>query len=184
MAAALAGYRSTWRPSLIDGYVLRSLARPAVGVLGVTLIAFLLEQTLRLIRELSANGAHLGFLPGLITNLVPYHLGLALPRHLDAKELIEDELLLALPLVPRHDQCPEPLGTPAEEPPLAAVDALVSLPELVDDESSSLEPHAAAPNASVPASASAMKLRDDLMVGSVLLFVHPDGCPKGASRAR
>jgi lipopolysaccharide export system permease protein len=79
MAAALAGYRSTWRPSLIDGYVLRSLARPAVGVLGVTLIAFLLEQTLRLIRELSANGAHLGFLPGLITNLVPYHLGLALP---------------------------------------------------------------------------------------------------------
>jgi len=79
MAAALAGYRSTWRPSLIDGYVLRSLARPAVGVLGVTLIAFLLEQTLRLIRELSANGAHMGFLPGLITNLVPYHLGLALP---------------------------------------------------------------------------------------------------------
>ena len=65
MAAALAGYRSTWRPSLIDGYVLRSLARPAVGVLGVTLIAFLLEQTLRLIRELSANGAHMGFLPGL-----------------------------------------------------------------------------------------------------------------------
>lgn len=34
---------------------------------------------------------------------------LALPRHLDARELIEDELLLALPLVPRHDVCPEPL---------------------------------------------------------------------------
>jgi len=34
---------------------------------------------------------------------------LALPRHLDTRELIEDELLLALPLVPRHDQCPQPL---------------------------------------------------------------------------
>ncbi|MCE4557925.1 YceD family protein [Roseateles cellulosilyticus] len=34
---------------------------------------------------------------------------LALPRHLDARELIEDELLLTLPLVPRHDVCPEPL---------------------------------------------------------------------------
>ncbi|MFG6415775.1 YceD family protein [Roseateles sp. DC23W] len=35
---------------------------------------------------------------------------LALPRHLDARELIEDELLLALPLVPRHETCPEPLA--------------------------------------------------------------------------
>ncbi len=34
---------------------------------------------------------------------------LAMPRHLDARELIEDELLLALPLVPRHEVCPEPL---------------------------------------------------------------------------
>lgn len=34
---------------------------------------------------------------------------LAMPRHLDARELIEDEVLLALPLVPRHEVCPEPL---------------------------------------------------------------------------
>jgi uncharacterized protein len=34
---------------------------------------------------------------------------LALTRALDARELVEDELLLALPLVPRHDVCPEPL---------------------------------------------------------------------------
>lgn len=40
---------------------------------------------------------------------------LALPRHLDARELIEDELLLALPLVPRHEVCPEPLPLAAEE---------------------------------------------------------------------
>lgn len=40
---------------------------------------------------------------------------LALPRHLDAQALIEDELLLALPLVPRHERCPQPLA-PAAEP--------------------------------------------------------------------
>jgi len=34
---------------------------------------------------------------------------LALTRALDLRELVEDELLLALPLVPRHDACPEPL---------------------------------------------------------------------------
>ncbi len=55
------------------------LAAPAGAVLGVTLVAFLLEQTLRLIDQLSANGAKLSYLFGLITNLVPYQLGLALP---------------------------------------------------------------------------------------------------------
>ena len=68
-----------WRPTLLDGYILKMLAGPAAAVLGVTLVAFLLEQTLRLIDELSANGARLGYLFGLITNLVPYQLGLALP---------------------------------------------------------------------------------------------------------
>ncbi len=34
---------------------------------------------------------------------------LALPRHLDLRELVEDELLLELPVVPRHEECPEPL---------------------------------------------------------------------------
>ncbi len=37
---------------------------------------------------------------------------LALPQALDLRELVEDELLLALPLVPRHDTCPEPLLAP------------------------------------------------------------------------
>jgi len=55
------------------------LAMPAAAVLGVTLVAFLLEQTLRLIDQLAANGAKLGYLFGLITNMVPYQLGLALP---------------------------------------------------------------------------------------------------------
>lgn len=47
---------------------------------------------------------------------------LALPRHLDARELIEDELLLALPLVPRHATCPVPLAL-AIEPDLPSEDA-------------------------------------------------------------
>lgn len=48
---------------------------------------------------------------------------LVLPRQLDLLELLEDELILALPLVPRHEACPQPLpmvaGTaePASEGP-------------------------------------------------------------------
>lgn len=34
---------------------------------------------------------------------------LALTRSLDLKSLVEDELLLALPIVPRHGVCPQPL---------------------------------------------------------------------------
>jgi len=68
-----------WRPSQLDLYILRKLAGPAAAVLGVTLVAFLLEQTLRLIDQLSSNGARLSYLFGLVTNLVPYQLGLALP---------------------------------------------------------------------------------------------------------
>ena len=56
---------------------------------------------------------------------------LALTRSLDLRELIEDELLLALPLVPRHGVCPQPLHAPAtdevviEKPnPFAALAAL------------------------------------------------------------
>lgn len=47
---------------------------------------------------------------------------LALTRWLDLRELVEDELLLALPLVPRHDACTPPAkaddgsDTPAENP--------------------------------------------------------------------
>lgn len=39
---------------------------------------------------------------------------LALNRWLDLRELVEDELLLALPLVPRHDVCPRPLPLASE----------------------------------------------------------------------
>jgi uncharacterized protein len=39
---------------------------------------------------------------------------LVLTHSLDLRALVEDELLLALPLVPRHDQCPRPLSPAAE----------------------------------------------------------------------
>lgn len=41
---------------------------------------------------------------------------LALARFLDLRELMEDELLLALPLVPRHEVCSQPLPVPTDEP--------------------------------------------------------------------
>ena len=40
---------------------------------------------------------------------------LALSRDLDLQALIEDELLLTLPIVPRHERCPEPLPVPAAD---------------------------------------------------------------------
>jgi uncharacterized protein len=58
---------------------------------------------------------------------------LVLARSLDLHDLVEDELLLALPLVPRHDACPQPLpsgagpglGEPAEaKHPFAGLAAL------------------------------------------------------------
>jgi uncharacterized protein len=55
---------------------------------------------------------------------------LALEPALNLKSLVEDELLLALPLVPRHEVCPEPLPfepepeAPASEHPFAALAAL------------------------------------------------------------
>jgi uncharacterized protein len=47
---------------------------------------------------------------------------LALTRRLDLLALVEDELLLALPLVPRHEDCPE-LPTPLIREPGAPVDS-------------------------------------------------------------
>lgn len=45
---------------------------------------------------------------------------LALTRELDLRELVEDELMLSLPLVPKHEQCPSPLVAPQTGPELVA----------------------------------------------------------------
>ncbi|MFT3817625.1 MAG: YceD family protein [Rubrivivax sp.] len=57
------------------------------------------------------------------------HEVLALTRELDVHALLEDELLLDLPLVPRHEVCPQPLPAaadagPQDEHPFAALAAL------------------------------------------------------------
>jgi uncharacterized protein len=60
---------------------------------------------------------------------------LALSKSLDLRELVEDELLLALPIVPRHGVCPQPLPllqgdaappdeVPERENPFAALQGL------------------------------------------------------------
>jgi uncharacterized protein len=57
---------------------------------------------------------------------------MVLPVRLDLMELLEDELILALPIVPMHDECPKPLHSarspePEEEKkpnPFAALAAL------------------------------------------------------------
>jgi uncharacterized protein len=51
---------------------------------------------------------------------------LVLSRHFDLHDLVEDELLLALPIVPMHEQCPAPLLTAA--PGAAAADAAPAHP--------------------------------------------------------
>jgi uncharacterized protein len=48
---------------------------------------------------------------------------LALTAALDLPQLIEDELILALPLVPRHEHCPQPLPMSAGEDEIALTDA-------------------------------------------------------------
>lgn len=62
---------------------------------------------------------------------------LVMPARLDLAELLEDELILALPLVPRHEgNCPEPLPVPADTlaqdapaKPFAALAALRGRPD-------------------------------------------------------
>jgi len=65
---------------------------------------------------------------------------LALSKSLDLRVLVEDELLLALPIVPRHDSCPQPLpvalgadavpdDVPERPHPFAALQRLKTTPD-------------------------------------------------------
>ena len=65
--------------SLIDRYLLRLAFWPMVGATGVTMIALLLERTLRLLDMLSASNDRFGFVAQLAVNLVPHYIGLTLP---------------------------------------------------------------------------------------------------------
>ncbi|MBS0409687.1 MAG: LptF/LptG family permease [Proteobacteria bacterium] len=68
-----------WRVTLLDLYLARLLAaRLALG-LGLVFTVMMLERALRLATQMAAAGAHMGFLPEMIWNLVPHYVGLALP---------------------------------------------------------------------------------------------------------
>ncbi|OYX93612.1 MAG: permease, partial [Caulobacter sp. 35-67-4] len=64
---------------LIDRYMLKLVAWPIVGCLGVTVVALLMERILRLLDALSQSSARFGYVTELAANLVPHYLGLALP---------------------------------------------------------------------------------------------------------
>lgn len=64
---------------LLDRYLLRLLFWPLVACLGVTVVALLLERTLRLLDVLSQSSARFGYVAQLAANLVPHYIGLALP---------------------------------------------------------------------------------------------------------
>lgn len=65
--------------SRIDRYLLRLAFWPMVGATGVTLVALLLERTLRLLDMLAASNERFGFVAQLAVNLVPHYVGLTLP---------------------------------------------------------------------------------------------------------
>ena len=46
-----------------------------------------------------------------------------LSREFHLRELIEDELLMALPLVPRHDTCPNPVALASSDEDFEAASA-------------------------------------------------------------
>lgn len=67
------------RLALIDRYTLRLTIWPMLGCLGVTVIALLLERTLRLLDMLSQSSTRFGSVMSLTADLLPHYLGLALP---------------------------------------------------------------------------------------------------------
>jgi len=67
------------RLALIDRYTLKLTIWPMLGCLGVTVIALLLERTLRLLDMLSQSSTRFGSVMSLATDLLPHYLGLALP---------------------------------------------------------------------------------------------------------
>ncbi len=64
---------------------------------------------------------------------------LAMEPATDVLEIVEDELLLALPLVPRHDVCPEPLLAREPDEPASATHPFAALAAL--REGSTKKPH-------------------------------------------
>ena len=66
-------------PSTMDRYLLRQVVPPFSIALGVVMAALLLERLLVLFDILAANGSSMKTFFGLLSDLIPHYLGLALP---------------------------------------------------------------------------------------------------------
>ena len=71
--------RAGARIGLLDLYLVRAAAGPLVVIFAAVAIALMLERALRLIHELAASGADIGYFLPLLGQLVPYYLELAVP---------------------------------------------------------------------------------------------------------
>ncbi|MFS3137501.1 LptF/LptG family permease [Gluconacetobacter sacchari] len=66
-------------PGTLDRYLVRQMAPPFLISLAVVMTALLLERLLVLLNVLAADGGTLKIFAGLLADLVPHYLGLALP---------------------------------------------------------------------------------------------------------
>jgi LPS export ABC transporter permease LptG len=71
--------RAGARFGLLDFYLIRGIAGPFAVIFAAVTIALMLERALRLIHELAASGADIGYFLPLLGQLVPYYLELAVP---------------------------------------------------------------------------------------------------------
>ncbi|HWA60927.1 MAG TPA: LptF/LptG family permease, partial [Caulobacteraceae bacterium] len=67
------------RLTLLDAYVLRLLATRSAAAFAVVFTVTMLERALRLATQMATAGAHLSFLPGMVLDLAPHYVALALP---------------------------------------------------------------------------------------------------------
>lgn len=67
------------RVSRLDRYVLEKTMTPVMAVVGIALVALLMERMVRLMDLLVNQGGPLALILKMLANLVPHYLGLALP---------------------------------------------------------------------------------------------------------
>lgn len=93
--------------------------RPALHVRADTCLPLTCQRCMEEVRVPLAVDRHFVFLPDEASAAALDEASeddlLVLARDFDAQALIEDELLMTLPLVPRHEQCPVPIRLSAQD---------------------------------------------------------------------
>ena len=67
------------RPGIVDLYLVRGVAMPFLLITLALGAAMMLERALRLVQEMAATGADIGYFLVLLSQLAPYYLDLAIP---------------------------------------------------------------------------------------------------------